>query len=197
MVDIMTNKDLQGDMNRFISEFVPWVNEKINEGNGKIIARIEDIKKEMGPKFENISDRELYWTLKLILYNEGIVTNRGRHKDGGVVVSFRIATPGDTPPIDFSKDEEIVPGIDYIREMEDYNNFDSKRIIDIIEKNKDIIIDVDSTEDHDGVVICLKSEGGKIDRKRLIEGIIDIVDEFCADDVEYHGETNVIIFGWN
>ncbi len=196
MVGPMTNKDLQGDMNKFISEFVPWVNEKINEGNGKIITRIKDVKKEMGTKFENISDRELYWTLKLRLYNEGIVTNRGIHKDGDILIIFRIATPGDMPPVDFSINEEIVPGIDYIREMEDYNKFNSKKVIELIEENKDIIKEVDSTTNADGVAITLKSED-EIDRKRLIEGIIKMADEFCADQIDYIRDTDAIIFGWN
>lgn len=196
MVGPMTNKDLQGDMNKFISEFVPWVNEKINEGDGKIITRIKDVKKDMGAKFENISDRELYWTLKLRLYNEWIVTNRGIHKDGDILIIFRIATPGDMPPVDFSINEETVPGIDYIREMEDYNKFNSKKVVEIIEENKDIIKDVDSTRDNDGVAITLKSED-KIDRKRLIEGIIEMADEFCADQIDYNRDTDVIIFGWD
>ena len=190
-------------MDIFISRFVPWINEKINESNGIIILRIKDIKKEMGPKFENISNRELYWSLKLILYNDWIITNKGKITDkeniyyGDGVIIFRIATPGDTPPIDFSTDEEIVPGIDHIREMEDYHNFNSAKITHIIENNKDIIKEVDITKENDGVLIYLKSEEDKIGFQRFIEGIIDMVDSFFADDVTYYKDENVIVFGWD
>lgn len=197
------NKELKNEFDIFISRLVPWINEKINESNGIIITRIEDIKKEIGPKFENISNRELYWSLKLMLYNEGIITNKGKitNKEnityGDAVIIFRIATPGDTLPIDFSIDEEIVPGIDYIREMEDYHNFDSAKVIHIIENNKDIIKEVDIAKDNDGVRIYLKSEENNINCQRFIEGIIDMVDGFFADDVTYYKDDNVIVFGWD
>ncbi len=191
------DKELKDELNTYISSNIPWINEKIYEGDGKIRIRFEDLKKELGPKFEHINNRELYFAIKLLLYDEGIVINRGKIKnEEGVALILRISTPRDTPPIDYSIDEEIVPGIDYIREMEDFNNFKSNVVAYIIEGHKDAIKAVDTTEEQDGVFIDLNLEGNK-DCQKLIESIMEMVSNFKANEVDYYKDTNTILFAWD
>lgn len=190
------DKELKDELNVFISSNISWINEKIYEGDGKLRIKFEDLKKELGPKFEQTNNRELYFAIKLRLYNKGIAVNKAKLKnEEGVALILRIATPGDNPPIDYSK-EEIVPGMDYIREMENFNGFNSNLVVQKIEENKDIIKAVDTTEEQDGVFIDLNLEGYK-DCQKLIESIMNMVSNFKANGVDYYKDTNTIVFAWD
>lgn len=65
-----------------IVKLIPWIREQINKSHDNIIRiKVTDIKKEMGPEFEKISEIELYWGLKPVLYKYSISLETGKTKN--------------------------------------------------------------------------------------------------------------------
>lgn len=67
--------------------FIPWAKQKIEESmDGKIRFKVKDIKREMGPEFQKVSDQDFYLIIEDIfdhqLSSENLVVDIGEHMNG-------------------------------------------------------------------------------------------------------------------
>lgn len=87
-----------------IQKHIPWITEQITKTKDKrIICKNEDIRKEMGGEFVKKNDTSVYWALKYILFQEGIVVESGTHVSGSKLLLMRFATDKDILPESLSK----------------------------------------------------------------------------------------------
>lgn len=94
-----------------------WIKEQIaNSSDGTIRVKNVDIRKEMGGEFVKKADGSVYWGLKFVLFNEGIVVDTGTHSDGSKLLIMRIANDDDVLPQSLAKflekdeeDDEPIP----------------------------------------------------------------------------------------
>lgn len=177
-----------------ISGLIPWIKEKISGStDGTIGVRIEDIKKDMGHEFANKAFNDIFKGLRHALFYEDIIVTKGRHKDGAMILLFRTRIEQDKPPTSpMDEEEESVPGINEIRESEDFNDFESKKIVEIVEANKNIIKKVESIA-RNSIDIYLNLG---TNRQDLVKGIIDMINEFGATSVEYEERRGEMILGF-
>lgn len=89
---------------RAIDKHTPWIKEEIAKSKDGII-RIKniDIRREMGKEFENKNETSVYWALKFVLFNEGIVVETGTHANGDKLLVMRLANDDDRLPASLSK----------------------------------------------------------------------------------------------
>lgn len=177
-----------------ISGLIPWIKENISGStDGTIRVRMEDIKKEMGSKFNNEAFNNIFKGLRHVLFYEDIIVAKGRHKDGEMILLFRTKNEQDKPPISpLDEKEESIPGINEIKELDDFNNFEPKKIVEILETNKNIIKKVESISDN-SIDIYLNLG---TNRQDLVKGIIDMINEFGATSVEYEERRGEMILGF-
>lgn len=96
-----------------IQKHVPWIKEAIGQSNdGTIRVKAADMAKEMGPDFAKRNPTSIYWGLKYVLFNEGVVVDTGTHKSGDKLLVMRLGTEEDKLPPSLSKylepgDEEL------------------------------------------------------------------------------------------
>lgn len=82
-----------------IHKAVPWIKENItNSKDGLVRVRTNDIKKEMGGEFLRKNDSSIYWGLKYVLFQEGIVVETGTHTSGEKLLLMRNASDDDELP---------------------------------------------------------------------------------------------------
>lgn len=82
-----------------ISPLLGWIRENIEKSlDGKIRVRIKDISKEMGPEFEKKSDTAIYWGLKYVLFQDGLVVETGSSIAREKLLIIRKGTPEDKLP---------------------------------------------------------------------------------------------------
>lgn len=87
-----------------IQKHVQWVKDQIaGTADGVIRIKAADMGKEMGGEFAKKNPTSLYWGLKYVLFNEGIVVDTGTHKGGDKLLIMRLGTPEDTLPPSLSK----------------------------------------------------------------------------------------------
>lgn len=87
-----------------VQKSVPWIKEQIVESKDGIIRiRATDLAKEMGPDFAKKNPTSIYWGLKYVLFNEGIVVDTGTHKTGDKLLLMRLGTEEDKLPPSLSK----------------------------------------------------------------------------------------------
>lgn len=98
-----------------IQKSIPWIREQIeNSPDGTIRMKNEDMRKEMGGEFVKKADGSVYWGLKYVLFQEGIVVDTGTHADGSKLLIMRTANNEDKLPASLAKylepaDEEDEP----------------------------------------------------------------------------------------
>ena len=99
-----------------IQKHVPWIKEQISTSkDGTIRIKAADLGKEMGGDFAKKNPTSLYWGLKYVLFNEGVVVDTGTHKSGDKLLVMRLGTEEDKLPPSLSKyrdsgdDDEAVP----------------------------------------------------------------------------------------
>lgn len=179
-----------------ISGLIPWIKENISGStDGTIRVRMEDIKKDMGPEFANKAFNDIFKGLRHALFYEDIIVTKGRQKiDGGMILLFRTKIEQDKPPTNpmDEEEEESVPGINEIKESEDFNDFEPKKIVEIVEANKNIIKKVESIA-RNSIDIYLNLG---INRQDLVKGIIDMINNFGATSVEYEERRGEMILGF-
>ncbi len=96
-----------------IQKHIPWIKEQIG-GNpeGVIRIRAADMGKEMGGEFVKKNPTSIYWGLKYVLFQEGIVVDTGTHKTGDKLLIMRLGKEDDRLPQSLAKylepDEEDV-----------------------------------------------------------------------------------------
>jgi hypothetical protein len=82
-----------------IQKTIPWIKEQIaNSPEGIIRVKNEDIRKEMGGEFIKKNDTSVYWGIKYVLFQEGIVVETGTHVDGNKILIMKIAGDDDFLP---------------------------------------------------------------------------------------------------
>jgi len=97
-----------------IQKHVSWIKDQIaTSKDGTIRVKAADLGKEMGGDFAKKNPTSLYWGLKYVLFNEGIVVDTGTHKSGDKLLVMRLGTEEDKLPPSLSKyidsGEEEVP----------------------------------------------------------------------------------------
>lgn len=81
-----------------------WIRESIAASPDEIIrVKNADIRKEMGGEFVKKADGSVYWALKYILFQEGIVVDTGTHADGSKLLLMRTANDDDVLPASLAK----------------------------------------------------------------------------------------------
>lgn len=87
-----------------ISKSVPWIKEEIEKSKDSVIRiKNSDIRKEMGGEFIKKNDTSIYWGLKYVLFQEGIVVETGTHANGNKLLLMRLANDNDRLPLSLSK----------------------------------------------------------------------------------------------
>ena len=87
-----------------IQKHVSWIKDQIESSkDGVIRIKTTDMGSEMGGEFAKKNPTSLYWGLKYVLFNEGIVVDTGTHKSGDKLLIMRLGTPEDTLPPSLSK----------------------------------------------------------------------------------------------
>ena len=87
-----------------IQKTIPWIREQIAEApDGIIRVKNEDIRNEMGGEFVKKNDSSVYWGLKYVLFQEGIVVDTGTKKTDEKLLIMRIANDDDHLPASLAK----------------------------------------------------------------------------------------------
>ena len=87
-----------------IQSQLAWIEEQIaNSPDGVIRIKNEDIRKEMGGEFVKKADGSVYWALKYVLFQEGIVVDTGTHSNGSKLLLMREANDDDVLPASLAK----------------------------------------------------------------------------------------------
>ena len=87
-----------------IQKNVQWIKDQISGSkDGVIRLKAADMAKEMGPDFAKRNPTSIYWGLKYVLFNEGIVVDTGTHKSGDKLLLMRFGTEEDKLPPSLSK----------------------------------------------------------------------------------------------
>lgn len=82
-----------------IEKSIPWIREQIEKSkDGVVRIRNSDIRKEMGGEFVKKNETSVYWGLKYVLFQEGIVVETGTHTSGDKLLLMRIANDDDKLP---------------------------------------------------------------------------------------------------
>lgn len=86
-----------------IAKNLRWFKERIDESrDGQIRIKMGEMKKELGPSFEKLTDKAVYWGLRFVLFHEGLVVETGAHKEGDRLLIIRRGTPEDKLPASLS-----------------------------------------------------------------------------------------------
>ena len=87
-----------------IQKSVPWIKESITNADGGMIRiKTKEMGEEMGGEFVKKNTVSIYWALKYVLFQEGIVVDTATHKDGGKLLVMRFGTADDKLPPSLSK----------------------------------------------------------------------------------------------
>lgn len=87
-----------------IQKSIPWIEKEIGKSKDKkIIIKNKDIREEMGGEFIKKNDTSVYWGIKYVLFQEGIVVETGTHTDGSKLLIMRKADTDDRLPPSLSK----------------------------------------------------------------------------------------------
>lgn len=72
------------------NRILPFINDAISSSkSGTVIIKVDDLKKEMGPYFENLSNTSIHWGLRFVLFYEDIIIRKARIDDGSKVFIMR------------------------------------------------------------------------------------------------------------
>jgi hypothetical protein len=87
-----------------IQKSIPWIEEQIaNSSDGVIRIKTKDMGNEMGGEFVKKADGSIYWGLKYVLFQEGIVVDTGTHSNGDKLLIMRKANDEDRLPASLAK----------------------------------------------------------------------------------------------
>jgi len=87
-----------------IQKHIPWIKEQIEANKDGIIrVKATDMGKEMGGEFIKKNATSIYWGLKYVLFQEGIVVDTGTHKTGDKLLIMRLGKEDDRLPPSLSK----------------------------------------------------------------------------------------------
>ncbi len=98
-----------------IQKHIPMIRQLIADSTeGVIRIKATDMGKEMGGEFAKKNGTSIYWGLKYVLFQEGIVVDTGTHKSGEKLLVMRQGTSEDRLPPSLSKyleqdEEEDIP----------------------------------------------------------------------------------------
>lgn len=87
-----------------IQKTIPWIEKQIEDASDGIIrVKTASIKNEMGGEFVKKNEGSVYWGLKYVLFQEGIVVEQGTHSDGSKLLVMRTANDTDVLPASLAK----------------------------------------------------------------------------------------------
>lgn len=99
-----------------IQKHIPWIKQQIADNkDGVIRVKATDMGKEMGGEFAKKNGTSIYWGLKYVLFQEGIVVDTGTHKSGDKLLIMRLGKEDDRLPPSLSKyleqdeEEDVAP----------------------------------------------------------------------------------------
>lgn len=164
-----------------VGKLVDWMKTEIDASPHKQIAvKIEDIKKEMGPEFEKISDEEVYNGIIGPLWDQGIViTGASKHEATGKnVIVLRKIFSGEEPPLH----PYFYPGETNIQDIDA-----------VIEKNSPIIEKTEKIYDILNIYLKKHLQIWPIYAKALIE----LINTMKADEIWYYPQDNSLTFWWD
>lgn len=87
-----------------IQDTLPWIRNQIEKSpDGMIRVRTKDVGIAMGGEFVKKDEGSIYWGLKYILFQEGIVVLGGTHSNGDKLLVMRLANDDDVLPDSLAK----------------------------------------------------------------------------------------------
>ncbi len=87
-----------------IQKHIPWIRDQIaSNPDGIIRVKATDMGKEMGGEFAKKNGTSIYWGLKYVLFQEGIVVDTGTHKSGDKLLVMRLGREDDRLPASLAK----------------------------------------------------------------------------------------------
>ncbi len=87
-----------------VQKHLTWLKESIGDSkDGCIRMKVKDFAKELGKEFETKNETSIYWALKYVMFNEGVVVETGTSKAGDKLLLMRLATDEDKLPPSLSK----------------------------------------------------------------------------------------------
>lgn len=87
-----------------VKKHISWIEEEIEKSKDHTIRiKNETMRKELGKEFEKLDPTSVYWGLKYVMFQEGIVVKGGKHRDGSELLIFRAANEEDRLPPSLSK----------------------------------------------------------------------------------------------
>lgn len=93
-----------GKYARAMTKLVPWLYDSIDQSCDKQIRiRLRDIAKEMGSEFEKKSNSAIYWGIKFVLFNEGIIVDTGNSQKDEYMLVMRRRREQDQLPSSLKK----------------------------------------------------------------------------------------------
>lgn len=98
-----------------IQKQIPWIREQIaNNPEGIIRVKAQDMGREMGGEFAKKNATSIYWGLKYVLFQEGIVVDTGTHRTGEKLLIMRLGREDDELPASLAKylekdEEDVLP----------------------------------------------------------------------------------------
>ena len=97
-----------------IQKHIPWIRDQISASSeGTIRIKATDMGREMGGEFAKKNATSIYWGLKYVLFQEGIVVDTGTHRTGEKLLIMRLGKEDDVLPASLAKylekDEEDTP----------------------------------------------------------------------------------------
>lgn len=135
-------------MKEAVKKIAPLLKEYIDKAEYDVVFGFKEIivalARESGDlRFLDISDKDLYWSIRLPLYNEGIVVLGGvKTKTGENAIRMRKLRPGDTPPEEFP--EWDIPEIGLLIRDHSLLNVSIGDIEDALARNQEIIYNMES-----------------------------------------------------
>ncbi len=87
-----------------IQKHIPWIRDQIAANpEGVIRIKATDMGKEMGGEFIKKNATSIYWGLKYVLFQEGIVVDTGTHRTGEKLLIMRLGKEDDVLPASLAK----------------------------------------------------------------------------------------------
>jgi len=180
-------------------DFLIWLRKCLDEAKDGIVRiKTKAVRMELG--IED-SDIDAYYGLRAVLFDDDVVVERSECMSGDMVLIFMKRRDFDHKPE--SRDEEIarnsslykeldedVAGLSEIAKMEDFNGFDSGKVVGIIREHKDDIARVRSAGD-DEIGVYLKENLGD---KKVVDIMIAL---FGLEADEISSENDEISLWWD
>lgn len=113
-----TKSEKYGAYLRAVDEsLITWIFENIDASpTGKLLIKVVDMAKQLGPEFEQLKETSIFWGLKFALWHHGISCSTTTHKEINpvtrkhyMIIIMRRSKAGDKLPDSLASDLEPAP----------------------------------------------------------------------------------------